>query len=157
MEQLSIAEPEETKEEGGLEGFSEKLNFQILEQIHKQNYEVQLKFSNPIRDYCHLLSNRLIHLLITLQSTLNQSTESLANLANESELVEKPSKADLKAYIKTLRSQIQGIMKHIRNQISYQQELKFIIQSDQNMKTANREICRANYAFDIMNANGFLQ
>lgn len=46
--------------------FSERLNSEILTMIHQTSKEMQLKFSNPIRDYNHLLSNRLIILLVEL-------------------------------------------------------------------------------------------
>jgi hypothetical protein len=42
------------------------LNKKINEKIAETPKELQIKCSNPIRDYCHLLSNRLVHLLIDL-------------------------------------------------------------------------------------------
>jgi len=35
-----------------------------LKKLFQTPKEMQFKFSNPIRDYCHLLSNRLLHLLL---------------------------------------------------------------------------------------------
>ena len=41
-----------------------KINQKILDMLHKTPKEQQIKYSNPIRDYSHLLSNRLLILLI---------------------------------------------------------------------------------------------
>lgn len=55
--------------------FSERLNSEILTMIHQTSKEMQLKFSNPIRDYNHLLSNRLIILLVELQNNFSEAVK----------------------------------------------------------------------------------
>ena len=53
---------EEVKEE--VADTDVKINQKILDMLHKTPKEQQIKYSNPIRDYSHLLSNRLVILLI---------------------------------------------------------------------------------------------
>jgi len=60
------------------EQFDEGFNAKLLKNIREISKEKQLKFSNPIRDYSHLLSNRLVHLLVQL-SDLNQKGSLLLN------------------------------------------------------------------------------
>lgn len=43
----------------------------------------------------------------------------------------------------------------IAKQLTYQKELKFVMQSDQKMKTAERDINRAVYAFMMLKDAGF--
>lgn len=71
MEGLKIQE--EKKVEDVENPFSKKLNKELLEKIHQTSKENQLKFSNPIRDYCHLLSNRLIIFLIELEKLCKEA------------------------------------------------------------------------------------
>lgn len=57
---------EEVKEEvaDGTHDKNLKINQKILDGLHKTPKEQQIKYSNPIRDYSHLLSNRLVIMLI---------------------------------------------------------------------------------------------
>jgi mannosyltransferase OCH1-like enzyme len=69
LEKLEIkeeAKQEEKKQTAERTPFDPKLNEEILRKIHQTPKEKQLKFSNPIRDYCHLMSNRLVILLANL-------------------------------------------------------------------------------------------
>lgn len=58
-------------------------------------------------------------------------------------------------HIQNLRVSIDQIVKHLKQQLTYQQELKFVRQNDSRMKAAEREINRLTYAFNILKQAGF--
>jgi hypothetical protein len=76
MENLKL-EKDESKEPEREEvkqiAFDPKQNESLIRALHLVSMDKRLKFSNPIRDYCHLLSNRLIHYLISLNCQISQS------------------------------------------------------------------------------------
>lgn len=110
---------------------------------------MQFKFSNPIRDYCHLLSNRLVILLIDLHDKYIKAQSLLTDFQASSEDI------SLVSELKNLRASMTAIVKHVKKQLLYQQELKFIKQSSQRMKTAERDVNRVIYAFEILTKAGF--
>ena len=62
---------EQTVEENkSSKSFDQKLNEKVFDMLFKTSKEQQIKYSNPIRDYCHLLSNRLVILLISLHEKM---------------------------------------------------------------------------------------
>lgn len=76
------------------------------------------------------------------------------NLKAKQLLGEKPVAKQLQALVKSLRDMAEKVATHIRKQLLYQSELKFIQQSDQKMKTAERDINRAVYAFNLVRESG---
>lgn len=64
IEKMSAMKIEEEVKEEVADGTHVKINKKILDMLHKTPKEQQIKYSNPIRDYSHLLSNRLVILLI---------------------------------------------------------------------------------------------
>lgn len=128
--------------------FSKLANKRLLENVQTTSKEMQLKFSNPIRDYCHLLSNRLLFKLISLRSV----TEKASVLLSQSDV---PTHAQLSEAINHLKVAILEVVAQMGKQLTYQKELRFIMQSDQKMKTAEREINRAVYAFQMLKDAGY--
>jgi hypothetical protein len=61
---MRIEEPEELP-------FDRELNEYLLLDYLDTPKDKLLKFSNPIRDYTHLLSNRLIHHIVDLQELID--------------------------------------------------------------------------------------
>ena len=129
--------------------FDAKLNQTLLLKLHHTPKEMQFKFSNPIRDYCHLLSNRLVILLIDLHDKFIKAQSLLTDFQASSEDI------SLVSELKNLRASMTAIVKHVKKQLLYQQELKFIKQSSQRMKTAERDVNRVIYAFEILTKAGF--
>jgi hypothetical protein len=64
IEKMSAMKIEEEVKEEVVDGNHVKINQKIFDMLHKTPKEQQIKYSNPIRDYSHLLSNRLVILLI---------------------------------------------------------------------------------------------
>ncbi len=99
---------EEIKEESH-SPFDAKLNESLIRSLHQVAMEKRLKCSNPIRDYCHLLSNRLIHYLISLTEQISKSqaffTSTKENM-NKMDLSIIPSSDNetLLSHIKSLRA-----------------------------------------------------
>lgn len=108
---------------------------------------MQLKFSNPIRDYCHLLSNRLIFKLLKLRELTAEGKELLTSL--------EPDVAAFSNLIVMLRACTFEVVAQLGKQLTYQRELRFIMQSDQKMKTAERDINRCDYAFQMLKDAGY--
>lgn len=54
--------------------FDEELNKEQLLSYLETRKEQQLKFTNPIRDYKHLLANRIIHSMIDLRDIINNTS-----------------------------------------------------------------------------------
>ncbi len=76
MENLKIEKDQAEKldkEEKKELPFDPNQNESLIRALHSVSMDKRLKFSNPIRDYCHLLSNRLIHHLIALNSQISKS------------------------------------------------------------------------------------
>lgn len=122
--------------------------------------EHQLKYTNPIRDYCHLLSNRLVHLLINLADEVQNAKVYFDK--KSSEPWESPSfelapmeSVSLVSYLKNLREGIDSVVKHLKRQLSYQHDVKIVIKNKSKMRNAEREINKITYAFDILSDNGF--
>ena len=58
------------------------------------------------------------------------------------------------SHIKSLRESIDKVVKHLKNQLSYQHEIKFVKQNNAKMKTAEREISRLQFAYRILKNAG---
>ena len=62
---------------------------------------------------------------------------------------------ELRVLYDKIKSMISKIEKHVKMQIAYQKERRYIIQMDQSMKAAEREISRLKIAFKILRNAGF--
>ena len=47
------------------------INAEMIKEYIDVPNELKIKFTNPIRDYSHLMTNRLIHQLINITSIVN--------------------------------------------------------------------------------------
>lgn len=54
--------------------FDEALNKEQLLSYLETRKEQQLKFTNPIRDYKHLLANRIVHSMIELRDLIKNTS-----------------------------------------------------------------------------------
>lgn len=157
-DRVQEAPKEESKEESK-SPFDAKLNETLIRSLHQVAMEKRLKCSNPIRDYCHLLSNRLIHHLIGLTDQTSKSQaffKAVKENLNKMDLSIIPSSDNetLLSHVKSLRASIDKIVKQLKKQLSYQHELKFVKQNNSKMKAAERDISRLEYAYKMLRKNG---
>jgi hypothetical protein len=61
------------------EQFDKDLNLRLMKEFTETQEEHKIQYRNPLRDYAHLLSNRLVSSLISL-ATLLSSNPTLKDL-----------------------------------------------------------------------------
>ena len=112
---LMVVEEEiKTVDEEKIIRFNEEENIELLDNIHYTSKEKQLKLSNPIRDYCHLLSNRLVLLIIDLEQSMDEANRYLQGMKQLKSLVM------IKRHIQYLRTARNEVVRHVNSQLRQQ-------------------------------------
>lgn len=151
--------------------FDKTLNEEVLLSYLDLPRSKQLKFTNPIRDYRHILANRIVHQIIKVQELIDDKLfetqkpppvllQRRGKTANKSKKESKKHPQDVsianhEAQISKLKDSLKTLLKLHEDHQTYIKEQETVRATgcgagDANMRKAEREIAQMSLAFDMM-------